>query len=189
MVRDVIVVGAARGGAGALMQLIAALPADLPAAIFVVLHAHPQQPILLADAVNAPGRMRAAEAVDGEPIQMRRIYVAPNGKHLVLERDVVRVTGDGQKNVCQPSIDVLFRTAARSYKTRVVAIALMNLHDEGAIGLSHVRENGGRTVTHRNPEMTTPPRSDAGELLTDHHLDLGEIAPRIASYVHGKNGR
>jgi two-component system chemotaxis response regulator CheB len=187
MVRDVIAIGAPQGGAAAVIQVLDGIPADLPAAIFVVLHSHPEQPILLADAVNAPGRMRAAEAVNGEPVQTRRIYVASDGKHLVVDRGVVRVTQEPEENGCRPSIDVLFRSAARSYDGRVVAIALLHLQKDGSAGLLEVRKNGGLALTHRNPRMLAPPPGRTGELLSDAHIDLEEIAPRILQYVRGES--
>ena len=183
MIRDVIVIGAPRGGAGALLQLIDGLPADLPAAIFVVLHAHPDQPNLLADVANAPGRMRAAEAIDGEPVELRRIYVAADSKHLGVEGGTIHLTDSWPGAECRPSIDVLFRTAARSYTDRVVAIALLHIEKEGGLGLDEVRRNGGRTITQRNPQMLEPPRSINGDVVSHHHLDLPEIAPLVVRYV------
>ena len=79
--RDIILIGAPVGGASALTRLVGSLPPDLRASVFVVLHAKPDNPILLADVLNAPGRMRATEAFDGEPIQRSRIYIASVGKH------------------------------------------------------------------------------------------------------------
>lgn len=187
--RDIILIGAPIGGASVLTRLVGALPPDLRASVFIVLHAKPDNPILLADVLNAPGRMRATEAFDGEPIQRSRIYIACDGKHLVLDSDSMRLTSDPHENNCRPSIDVLFRTAATAHKERVVGVILVHARDDGLLGLHAVRRGGGRTVTHRNKLMQDKPRHpENGEELAHDHLELDEIAPRLIAYVNGSNG-
>jgi two-component system chemotaxis response regulator CheB len=65
---DIIVVGTSSGGVEALRKLVSGLPADLPAALFVVLHRPPDQPSLLADILDGAGALPAENAVDGQPI-------------------------------------------------------------------------------------------------------------------------
>ena len=187
--RDIILIGAPVGGASALTHVVGSFPADLRASVFVVLHEKPDHPILLADVLNAPGRMRATEAVEGESIQPGRIYVACDGKHLVLDAEKIHLTSDAEENSCRPSIDVLFRTAATAHKERVVGVILMHVREDGLLGLHAVRLGGGRTVTHRNELMQDKPRHpETGEELAHDHLDLDEIAPRVIAYVNGSNG-
>ena len=187
--RDIILIGAPIGGASVLTRLVGALPPDLRASIFIVLHMKPDNPILLADVLNAPGRMRATEAFDGEPIEHSRIYIACDGKHLVLDSDSMRLTSDAQENNCRPSIDVLFRTAATAHRERVVGVILVHARDDGLLGLHAVRLNGGRTVTHRNKLMRETPRHpETDEELAHDHLELDEIALRLIAYVNGSNG-
>lgn len=187
--RDIILIGAPLGGASALTRLVGSLPADLRASVFIVLHVKPDRPILLADVLNAPGRMRATVAVDGEPIQRSRIYIACVGKHLVLDSDRMRLTSDAEENNRRPSIDVLFRTAATAHKERVVGVILVHAREDGLLGLHAVRLNGGRTMTHRNEQMQDKPRHpETGEELAHDHLGLDEIAPRLIAYVNVSNG-
>ena len=189
VVRDIVVIGAPIGGAAALIELARAFPPDLPAAILVVLHAHPEKPLLLADALSAPGRMRAAEAVDGEPLQRRRIYVAADGHHLRLDGETIRVTEDSGESRCCPSIDMLFESAAEHHNERVVGVALLHVTKEGSRGLHAIREHGGRTITHRNQLMNDAPfHPQTRQTLSHHHLSLDEIGARVVAYVHGENG-
>jgi two-component system, chemotaxis family, protein-glutamate methylesterase/glutaminase len=187
--RDIILIGAPVGGASALTHVVGSLPADLRASVFIVLHATADNPILLADVLNAPGRMRAADAVDGESIEPSRIYIARDGKHLVLDAEKIHLTSDVEENNCRPSIDVLFRTAAASLKERVVAVILVHARRDGIFGLHAVRLGGGRTVTHHNELMQDKLRHpETGEELAHNHLELDEIAPRLIVYVNGSNG-
>jgi two-component system, chemotaxis family, protein-glutamate methylesterase/glutaminase len=187
--RDIILVGAPVGGASALTRLVGLFPADLQASVFIVLHSKPDNPILLADVLNAPGRMRAAEAFEGESIQPGRIYIACDDKHLVLNSDRIHLTSDPEDNNCRPSIDVLFRTGAAAHKQRVVGVILVHAQEDGLLGLHAVRTNGGRTLTHRNEQMLNKPRHPkTGEELAHEHLQLDEIAHRLIAYVKNRNG-
>ncbi|MDQ6655827.1 MAG: chemotaxis protein CheB [Verrucomicrobiota bacterium] len=187
--RDIVVIGAPVGGAAALRELVGALPDDLPATVLAVLNSMPDTPILLADVLNSARRMRATDAADGEPIEPNRIYVAADGKHLMVDGKRIRLTTDAPENNRRPSIDALFRTAAASHRDRVVAVLLLHARDDGLRGLRDVRRNGGRVITHRNDHMPAPPRDDeSAEELADDHLDLQEIAPRVVAYVTEGNG-
>ncbi len=186
---DIIVIGAPIGGAAALARLAAALPSDLQASIFIVLHSAPENPILLADVLNAPGHMRASEAIDGERIEQRRIYIACDGEHLVLDEGEIRLTSDPEESKRRPSIDILFGSAAATHKHRVVGVILLHAADDGVRGLHAIRRNGGRTVTQRNEQMPEPPRHpETNEELVHDHLHLEEIAPRLIFYVREANG-
>lgn len=189
MVRDIVVIGAPVGGGAALIQLARSLPGDLPASIFVVLHTTPGNPILLADVLNSPGRLRVADAGPGEKIEPRRVYVAPDGQHLVVQGDRIGLTSDPAVNESRPAIDVLFASAAQSHRERVLGVILLHAEKDGALGLHAIRQHGGRTVTHRNELMPEAPRHpETGEEISNHHLELERVGARIVDYVHGLNG-
>ena len=183
-IRDIIVIGAPVGGGAALAVLIGCFPPDLGASLFVVLQATVDSPILLADVLNAPGRMRATEAIHGERIERRRIYVAADEKHLMIREGKVHLSSNGVEHPHRPSIDLLFMSAAETYKARVVGVLLVNANRDGLLGLHAIREAGGRTVTHRNEQMPEgPTHRETGELLSHHHVDLAAIAPCVLAYV------
>lgn len=83
--RDTIVIGASAGGVHALMTLVASLPADLPAAVFIVLHVSPNLPSLLPTILMRDSNLPVAHATDGEKIMHGRVYVAPPDQHLIIE--------------------------------------------------------------------------------------------------------
>jgi two-component system chemotaxis response regulator CheB len=82
--RDIVVVGASAGGIDALCSIVRALPADLQAAVFAVVHTAPQGPRALADILTHLGGPRAVYASDGE-FDHARIYLAPPDHHLLLD--------------------------------------------------------------------------------------------------------
>ena len=90
--RDIVVIGTSRGGLEALRQLVPRLPADLPAAVLIVMHLSPDSPGYLAQILNRAGPLPAADAHDGEPLLAGRIYVAVPGRHLMVEGERIRLS-------------------------------------------------------------------------------------------------
>jgi two-component system chemotaxis response regulator CheB len=82
---DIVVVGASAGGVE-LTRLVNGFSADLPAAVFVVLHMSPNRPSALPAVLDRAGPLAATRAVDGEAIEHGRIYVASPNQHLYVHR-------------------------------------------------------------------------------------------------------
>src|SRR5262252_4330400 len=90
--RDIIVIGASTGGLEVFKQIVHGLPKDLEAAVFIVWHISPHAPSLLPKILSRAGALLTQHAVDGEPIQHGRIYIAPPDYHLMLEATHLRLT-------------------------------------------------------------------------------------------------
>ena len=123
--RDTIVIGASAGGVQALITLVAGLPTDLPAAVFIVLHVSPDTPSLLPHILSRDSRIPVAHAVDGDEIVCGKVYVAPPDQHLLIENRCVRLVRGPKENLLHPSIDALFRSAARWAGPRVIGVILI----------------------------------------------------------------
>jgi two-component system, chemotaxis family, protein-glutamate methylesterase/glutaminase len=147
--RDIVVIGASGGGVKPLIRLVGGLPADLPAALFIVLHVNPAAPSHLPAILNRAGPLPAAHAVDGEPIRRGRIYVAPPGLQTYVQGRRIKVRRGPFENLHRPAIDPLFRTAAHHYGSRVVGVVLSGALDDGAAGLAAVKHRGGLAVVQR----------------------------------------
>jgi two-component system chemotaxis response regulator CheB len=138
--RDIIVVGASAGGVETLSALVRALPAGLPASLFVVCHFPSDQTSTLPRILSRAGPLPASHARDGEPIRPGQIYVAPPDFHLKLRPGTVRLDHGPRENRHRPAIDPLFRTAARAYGPRVVGVVLSGTLSDGVAGLLAVRQ-------------------------------------------------
>lgn len=180
--RDIVVVGASAGGVEALKQLAKGLPADLPAAIFVVLHMPASGTSALPRILNRYGALPAELARDGEPIQSGRIYVAPPDVHLLVERDHVAFSRAPRENGFRPAIDPLFRSAARAYGPRAVGVILSGTGDDGTLGLIAIKERGGLAVVQNPTDALFPgmPKSAIQAADVDAVLPIEQIPTKLA---------
>src|SRR4051794_39792388 len=137
----VIVVGASAGGVDALSVVVAGLPADLTAAVLVVLHVAPRGKSVLPHILSTRGALPARHPVDGEPLEAGRVYVAPPDHHLVVEPGIVRVTDQPRENGVRPSVDTLFRSAAHAYGPAVIGVVLSGTLDDGTAGLIAIKQH------------------------------------------------
>lgn len=183
--RDIIVVGASAGGMEALRTLVAGLPPDLPAALFVVWHMPAYGLGVLPDVLARAGPLSATHARDGEPIEPGRIYVAPLDRHLVLEPGRIRLTRGPKENQFRPAIDPLFRSAAAAYGSRVIGVVLTGLLDDGTAGLWAIKDRGGLAVVQEPDDALFPsmPLSALEHVAVDHRrpvADLGALLAELA---------
>ena len=181
MPKDIIVVGASAGGIEALRVLIRALPADLSATLFLVVHTSPEAPGMLADIFDRCGTLRATYATDGELIEKGRIYVAPPDRHLLIEPNRMRVTRGPKENRFRPAVDPLFRSAAQTYGPRVAGVILTGYLDDGTAGLWTVKQLGGTAVVQDPADALVPfmPLNAVTHVEIDYCLPLAEIAPLL----------
>jgi len=176
--RDTIVIGASAGGVQALSALVADLPGDLPAAVFIVLHISANAPSLLPAILGRESKLPVAHAVDGEPILRGRVYVAPPDQHLIIEDGLVKLVHGPKENLHRPAIDTLFRSAARFAGTRVIGVVLTGARDDGKVGMRAVKQRGGIAIVQDPVEAPFPsmPMSVMQDIEVDYSLPLHEIA-------------
>ncbi len=141
--RDMVAVGASAGGVQALRELVRGLPADLPAALMIVLHMSPEGPGALASILRRVSSLEVTAAEDLAPIRPGRVYVARPNCHLLLRDGEVRLGRGPRENGHRPAVDPLFRSAARWYGSRAVAVVLSGTMDDGAAGALSVARRGG----------------------------------------------
>ena len=187
-------VGCSVGGVEALQNLVAALPGELHAALFVVLHLAPQGTSVLPEILTRAGQLPARHATDGEAIRMGRIYVAPPDKHMLLEDGRIRVVHGPKENRHRPAIDPLFRSAARWYGAQVIGIVLTGSLDDGTAGLLSIKKAGGLAMVQDPDEAfcSDMPRNALEIVDVDHVASVRKIAKLLLQLTPTKapeNGR
>jgi two-component system, chemotaxis family, protein-glutamate methylesterase/glutaminase len=153
--RDIVVIAASRGGFQVLKRLVAQLPADLPAAVFVVLHIGRHESVL-PDLMSSWGNLKARYATHGERVASGTILVAPPDRHLVLKQGCTWLDDGAKENFSRPAADPLFRSAAVEYGSRVVGVVLSGDLDDGAAGLANVRAQGGFAIVQDPSDCEAP---------------------------------
>jgi len=142
-----VAVGGSAGGFEALEAIVGALPMDFKPPILAVQHLHPSDNGSFARHLARSTRLPVIEPCDKEWIDPGRIYVAPANYHMLVERSgAIALSVDGKVNWSRPSIDVLFKSAARAWGGSVIAIILSGASRDGAEGMRAVKGAGGLTM-------------------------------------------
>jgi two-component system chemotaxis response regulator CheB len=189
--RDIIVVGGSVGAVDVLQRVCAELPADLPAAVLVVVHVGMMGLDLLAGILDQGCPLHAVTASDGQIIQPGTLYVAPANHHLLVLDGVTRLGRGPRENMARPAIDPLFRSAALSHGPRVIGVVLSGWLNDGAAGLAAIKHCGGITVV-QNPldaRADEMPRSALSTLEVDYRAaaaDLGSLLAKLAREPAGE---
>ena len=180
-----MVVGASAGGLEALQQLVAGLPADLPAPVLVVVHLQPSSESALPQVLSRAGHLPAVHARSGEPLQPGRIVVAPPDRHLLVHDSKVRLSRGPRENRQRPAIDVLFRSAAAGYGPGVVAVVLSGALDDGAVGAAAIAAQDGAVLV-QDPEearVTGMPRAALAAVRRARALPAAELGAAVTDLV------
>lgn len=147
---DVVAIGVSTGGPNALAQLLPALPRALPVPIVIVQHMPPMFTRILAERLDATSALRVVEAADGDVLEPGGVWIAPGGRHMLVERVgdrcEIRTNLDPPEHSCRPAVDPLFRSVARCYGPHVLAVVLTGMGNDGSEGAEAVRAAGGQVV-------------------------------------------
>src|SRR5262249_38615395 len=117
-----------------------------------------------------------------------RIYVAPPDHHLLIERARVKLVRGPKENLHRPSIDALFRSAARWAGPRVIGVVLTGARDDGTVGMRPIKQRGGTTIAQDPLEAPFPSMTMNVMQYTkvDYSIPLREIAPLLSKLSHEK---
>jgi two-component system, chemotaxis family, protein-glutamate methylesterase/glutaminase len=181
-----IVVAASAGGLAPLEQLVRRLPADLTASVFIVHHTGPTSPGYLAAILNRASILPCAYATDGEPMRPGRVYIAPPDRHLVITDDRLMTTSGPKENNVRPAADVLFRSAAAVFGSRVIGVVLSGMLDDGAEGLAAIVAAGGRGVVQDPSDAlhASMPESALARARVDARVAAEDLGPTLVRLLH-----
>jgi len=182
-----VVIGASAGGVETLTRIVPGLSPDLPAAVCVVVHIAPSSPSALGHILSRAGRLACHAADDGDPLRAGEILVAPPDRHLVVEDGRARLTVGPTENGHRPAVDVLFRTAASEWDSRLVGVVLTGTRDDGTAGLARIKASGGATIV-QDPDDAVyggMPASALANVDVDAVVPAELIAATITAMVRG----
>jgi len=176
--RDIVVIGASRGGVEALRGIVAALPPNLQSTLLIVLHISPTHASLFPAVLSRAGPLPAEHGRNGIRIERGRIYVAPPDHHMTVGPiGFIRLDQGPKEHHTRPAADPLFRSAASIYGSRVMGIILTGGGSDGTNGLIAIEQAGGLAIV-QDPGDARDPSMPMSALLHDNPdlcLPLSEI--------------
>jgi two-component system, chemotaxis family, protein-glutamate methylesterase/glutaminase len=186
---DVVAIASSAGGINALSRLLAELPGDFPVPVLIVQHLDPRHRTMIADVVGRRAALDVKLAEAGERIVSGVAYIAPPGRHLLVEDGGrLSLTTSEPVHFVRPSADLLFESIAGAFADRAIACVLTGAGSDGATGVTAVHTRGG-TVIAQDPEtaeFTGMPESAVATGHVDFKVPLDEIAAVIVGLVHGR---
>jgi two-component system chemotaxis response regulator CheB len=186
---EMVLIGSSTGGPNALAAVLEGLPADFPVPVLIVQHMPANFTTYLAQRLDSTGNLRVREAGGGERVVPGTIWVARGNLHLettVTPSGIELITTDGPPvNSCRPSVDVLFRAAAKQFGSSTLAVVLTGMGQDGLDGCRAIRAAGGQVIAQDKATSVVwgmPGQvSDAG--LADVVLPVSEIGREIVRRV------
>lgn len=180
----VVCVGASTGGTEALREFLEALPANAPGMV-IVQHMPEKFTAAFAKRLNGLCEVEVKEAVDGDPVLRGHVLIAPGDKHMLLERQGARyhvsVKTGPLVSRHRPSVDVLFRSAARSAGSNAMGIIMTGMGDDGALGMLEMHQAGAYTVAQDEASSIVfgMPKEAIAKGGVDRILPLDQIAREV----------
>ncbi len=183
-----IVIGSSTGGTEALRVLLTQLPPNSPA-VLVTQHMPPGFTRSFAERLNGLCRIAVKEAQQNERILSGHAYIAPGDHHLKLGRsgaNYVALLDDGPPvNRHRPSVDVLFRSAARHAGPNALGVMLTGMGKDGALAMLEMREAGAFNVAQDEASCVVfgMPKEAIAVGATHEVLPLEEIAGCLMKHL------
>ncbi|WP_280151274.1 chemotaxis response regulator protein-glutamate methylesterase [Piscinibacter sp. XHJ-5] len=189
----IIFIGASTGGTEATKEVLVNLPPDAPAVV-ITQHMPPGFTKSYAARLNGLCKIRVAEARDGERILPGHAYIAPGGLHLSVERSganyVARVQDGEPVNRHKPSVEVLFKSAARVVGPNALALMLTGMGADGAKAMKEMRDAGSYNYCQDEASCVVfgMPREAIAAGAAHEVLPLSQMAPKLIERLRSTAG-
>ncbi len=189
----IVFIGASTGGTEATKEVLMNLPHDAPA---VMITQHMPAGFTKSYSVRLDGlcRIRVKEALDGERVLPGHAYIAPGGFHLSVERSganyVARVRDGEAVNRHMPSVEVLFKSAARVVGPNALGIMLTGMGADGATAMKEMRDAGSYNLVQDEASCVVfgMPREAIAAGAAHEVLSLAQIAPKLLDRLRATGG-
>jgi len=181
-IENLVVIGTSAGGYQALRQVIRELSTDIPAAIVIMLHRSPNSDAFkLEEWLGVSTHIPIVKISSGDQLRSGMIFIAPPGMSISLKETVLHVIAEERGTGPLTTINLLFESAAREYRHRVIGVVLTGLLKDGTDGLKAIHEAGGLTIVQDPAEAEYPdmPASAMKDLAVTFCLGLAEIGPTL----------
>ncbi len=182
---DVCAIGISTGGPAALRVLLPAIKPVIRGSILITQHMPPVFTRQLADSLNDICALKVAEGEDGMVLEPKTVYIAPGGRHMVVDRsgtqNIIKILDTPPENNCRPSVNILFRSVAKAFRDRAVGVIMTGMGNDGFEGMKEMKENGAYLIAQNQESCLIfgMPAQPVKEGLIQEELNIEGIAARI----------
>ncbi len=186
---NVIVIGASVGGPRTITSILKEIPISIRAPILVVQHLSAHFTEAFTENLNSECHLKIKVGRDGEILQNGFVYIAPGDMHMEIiaknGKPSLKVYKGNPVNFCIPSIDVLFFSAAKVYRSRTMGIILTGMGADGVKGLGAIQRLKGKTIAESEETsiLYAMPKFAAEEGLADYVVPNYKIAEFIVNFA------
>lgn len=190
----IIFIGASTGGTEATKDVLIGLPADSPAVV-ITQHMPPGFTKNYAARLDGLCKISVKEASDGERILPGHAYIAPGGLHLSIERSganyIARVQDGEPVNRHKPSVEVLFKSAARVAGPNAIGIMLTGMGADGAKAMREMKDAGAYCVAQDEASCVVfgMPREAINAGAVQEVLPLSKISQHVLDHLRATVGQ
>ncbi len=178
---SIAVIGTSWGGLAALTELLGALPADFSVPIAVVQHRSKESEQLLPRLLQDATDLTVCEMDDKDPLVPGTVHLAPANYHALIDTGLVTLSVEDPVRFSRPSIDLLFISAADTYRAGTIGIVLTGANEDGSRGLDHIVKRGGLALVQdpKTAEIPIMPAAAIKLVPSAEVLSLAGIASRL----------
>jgi two-component system chemotaxis response regulator CheB len=174
-------IGTSWGGLAALTKLLSGLPAEFALPVVVVQHRGKDSEGLLGDLLQDATTLKVCEAEDKVTLEARRVYIAPANYHVLIEQGYLSLSVEEPVRFSRPSIDVMFSSAADSYRSAAIGVVLTGANEDGSRGLAQIAARGGKALVQdpKTAEIPIMPSAAIKAVPTAEIVPLDALAARL----------
>ncbi len=189
--RDVVAVGVSTGGPPAVQKVLSALPADFPACILIAQHMPAAFTGPFAKRLDNVSKITVSEAQHGDKIKPGHAYVAPGGKHMMLQMrgalPEVAITTEPASALYKPSATVLMESVGKAIGRKALGVMLTGMGSDGLEGMKVLKERGGYVLAQNEQSCVVygMPKAVVDAGLADQVLDIDHMADALITAVKG----
>lgn len=187
---DVVVLGISTGGPQALKFLIPQLPSDFPLPMAIVLHMPVGYTEMYARKLDEASAIKVVEARAGDEVRAGVVLIAPAGRHLSFRREadgrvLAHLSARPFDTPHRPAADVLFQSAAETFRDRVLGVVMTGMGSDGKQGAAWIKSQGGLIYTEAESSCVVygMPCAVVEAGLSDKSVPLSEMAQAIMGVV------
>lgn len=178
---SIVVIGTSWGGLTALVKLLGNLPADFGIPIALVQHRGKDSERLLPQLLQDATDLKVCEMEDKDALTPGMVHLAPANYHALIDEGSISLTIEEPVRFSRPSIDVMFMSAADTYRDRTIGVILTGANEDGSSGLRHIVKRGGRALVQdpKTAEIPIMPVAAIKAAPSAEVLPLDRLAPRL----------